>query len=504
MTIKRLLAILLSIVCFVGVDAQNLLDLSTMTLESSWCMPGFQGSALTNVATWQDEQLVVTVPGNCTAQWQCQVKMQTNGLVLDSKKYYQFSCRMNTNKAVSNVTVKLFHNGEPVLSQKNNHSLVVGDNEIANPVFQGGDIATGIIVFDFGYASKGTVITVTDMELKEVEGGNTGNTGYTEEPSDEDYHLVWNADFTGSTLPSNWNIEVNGNGGGNNELQYYCEKGVSIARNPLDHKMCLVLTATKEDYKGKTCTSGRVNSLGKTYFQYGKIEARIWFPKTANGLWPAFWMMGNDFPQVGWPACGETDIIELGHSNGYKNNIQERYFNGASHWGPRSDQHYQYANSITNPYSVEDGFHIITCIWTPTKVAMYVDKDAHPEAGPYYEMGQAYSTEQTSPGYYFNKPNFIIFNLAVGGNFPGIWNINNVTALSNGPRSMYVDWVRVYQRGDEGESFYSTVASEDIETDASAIECVKESTAARKQLHNGSLYIVRGDAMYDVMGAIYK
>lgn len=492
---KHLLTILTAVLLATTMQAQNLFNAATTTMES-WCMPGWQGAAQTNVATWNNGTVVVTVPGNCNERWQCQVKLHTQGIVLNSAKVYQLSCNMHATKAVNNVTVKLFDDNG--ISEKNSHVLAAGDNTIANPVFSGGDTGNGIIVFDFGYATQGTVITVTNIELKETENTGSGPIG---EPDDEGYQLVWNADFATNTIPSNWNIEVNGDGGGNNELQYYCQKGVSVGTDPVEHKHCLILTATKENYQGKGCTSGRVNSKGNTYFKYGKIEARIWFPKTANGLWPAFWMMGNDFDLegVGWPACGETDIIELGHSNGFGNNTQERYFNGASHWGPKWDLHYQYANSITNPYSVEDGFHIFTCIWTPTKVAMYVDKDSHPGVAPYYEMGQAYSTETTNPGYYFNKANFIIFNLAVGGNFPGIFNINNVTALSNGPKSMYIDWVRVYQRGDEGESFFSNVPSEAIEA-AAAVENTVETEKAHKQLHNGSLIIVRGDARYDVLG----
>lgn len=146
----------------------------------------------------------------------------------------------------------------------------------------------------------------------------------------DEYTLVWNEDFTDNTLDrAVWNIEVNGDGGGNNELQYYCEKGVTLGTEPETGKKCLILTATKEDYKGKKCTSGRVNTKNNLYYTFGKIEARIKFPKTADGLWPAFWQMGNNFDQVGWPRCGETDIIELGNANGIKNGTQERFFNGA-------------------------------------------------------------------------------------------------------------------------------------------------------------------------------
>lgn len=474
--------------------AANLFDPSTTTIES-WSMPGWQGEANTNVATYNNGTVVVNVPGDCSAQWQCQVKLHTQGIVLDASKTYEFSCKMNASRDVSLVTVKVFDDSP--LTEVNSHALKSGDNTIANPVFQGGNIGNGIIVFDFGYAAQGTRITISNIVLQEKQSAPGSDP---EEPGKDGYALVWNADFTGSSLPSNWNIEVNGDGGGNNELQYYCEKAVSLGADPLEGKHCLILTATKEDYQGKKCTSGRVNSKGHTYFQYGKVEARIWFPKTANGLWPAFWMMGNDFDRVGWPACGETDIIELGHSNGFSGNKQERYFNGASHWGPKWDQHYQHANSITYDYSVEDGFHLFTCIWTPEKVSMYVDLDKFPSAKPYYELSQPYSTETNSPGYYFNKPNFIIFNLAVGGNFPGIYDINKVTALSNGPQKMYVDWLRVYQRGDQGESFYAAAQSDAIETAPTALESIELEVQPTKLIQNGRLIIMRGEAAYDVMG----
>ena len=316
----------------------------------------------------------------------------------------------------------------------------------------------------------------------------------------DNYKLVWNADFTSSTLPTNWNIEVNYAGGGNDELQYYCEKAVSLGKDPKEGKHCLILTATKESYPPRECTSGRVNTLEHTYFQYGKIEARIWFPKTANGLWPAFWMMGNDYNQVGWPACGETDIIELGNSGGFNGN-QERYFNGASHWGPDWQTHYQHANAIYNSYSVEDGFHIFTCIWTPENISMYVDRDAHPSADPYYQISIPLSTEDNAPGKYFHKPNFVIFNLAIGGNFPQIWDINGITALANGPRSMYVDWVRIYQRGDVGESFYSDVPSESLEDVTSILDAVQNGTdTSTKILRDGQLFVQVGEHIYTITG----
>ena len=145
-----------------------------------------------------------------------------------------------------------------------------------------------------------------------------------------DYRLVWSDEFNANVLNANvWNIEVNGNGGGNNELQYYRAENVSVGSEPSTGKGCLILTARKENYAGKNATSGRITSQNNVTFTHGMIEASIKMPHTANGLWPAFWMMGNDISTVGWPACGEIDILEMGHATGIANGTQDRYFNGA-------------------------------------------------------------------------------------------------------------------------------------------------------------------------------
>lgn len=272
------------------------------------------------------------------------------------------------------------------------------------------------------------------------------------------YRVVWQDLFDAAELNGDrWTIEVNGDGGGNNELQYYTDRPENVRLgDDGEGNGCLILTARKENYSGKTCTSGRVISKNKIAFKHGKVEAAIKLPTTANGLWPAFWMMGNDFDQVGWPACGETDIMEFGHADGIKAGTQDRYFNGACHWGPAWNDHRQYARNRTNSYSLQDGeFHIYTCIWDEQRIAMYVDLDRNPDDTPYYEVA---IQEGTDPWAYLHKENFILFNLAVGGNFPGIYNINDVTALNEGngyEQSMYVNYVKIYQRGtaDESQSF---------------------------------------------------
>ena len=135
---------------------------------------------------------------------------------------------------------------------------------------------------------------------------------------------------------------------------------------------------------------------------------------------------------------------------------------------------------------------------------MYVDRDAHPNAAPYYKLSIPASNDAYAPGKYFHKPNFIIFNLAIGGNFPGIYNINEITALAQGSRSMYIDWVRIYQRGDAGESFSSTVASEQLEEMLTSTENIQTAAPATKLLRDGQLLIRRADTLYDIQGNIIQ
>ena len=320
----------------------------------------------------------------------------------------------------------------------------------------------------------------------------------------QDYQLVWNEDFTDATLDSQvWNIEVNADGGGNNELQYYCADGVSLGIEPTTGKKCLILTAAKQSAGGRDCTSGRVNTKGKMYYTFGKIEARIKFPQTANGLWPAFWQMGNNYDQVGWPRCGETDLIELGHQNAFANGTQDRYFNGAMHVGRRWDQVWSEANSVTWDYSVEDTFHIVSMIWTPNSIDMYMD---HVETPYFHADLEPNEDADYNRQLVFGKPNFIIANLAVGGNFPQIWDMNGITALANGSRSMYIDWIRIYQKGDEKETFHCASASDAIEAERTEnnLSPTLPSREGEKVLRNGQFLIRRGEHTYTLTGQIVE
>ena len=299
-----------------------------------------------------------------------------------------------------------------------------------------------------------------------------------------EWQLVWSDEFDGETLnTAYWNVEDNARGGGNAELQYYAPKNVTIERHPVSGESCLVLNAQREEYGNRPCTSARLNTQDKVTVCYGKVEARIAFPYTANGLWPAFWMLGNNLAtdlgdnddvdkrmaelekegRVVWPKCGEIDICEMGHHYGIENGIQDRYFNGACHWG-ESFNNGAYPNVgqfHTWDYPVQGDFHLFTLIWTEDSIAMYLDQDRYPDAEPYFQLSLR-GKDLNEPGHYFNHPFYLVLNLSVGGFFPNMPaaekypaviplddpSFQRVTALPEDgtPVKMYVDYIRVYKK----------------------------------------------------------
>ncbi|HCK24047.1 MAG TPA: 1,3-beta-glucanase, partial [Bacteroides graminisolvens] len=144
-------------------------------------------------------------------------------------------------------------------------------------------------------------------------------------PNEQQEKTVFKEEFD-SFNANVWTKEVHETGWTNQELQAYDEAHVSVGKD--DGKSVLILTAER---KGNKIISGRVNSKGKKSFKYGRIEASIKIPKTANGLWPAFWMMGdNNKP---WPQCGEIDIMEMGEHGGIASGTTETQVNTAIHYG---------------------------------------------------------------------------------------------------------------------------------------------------------------------------
>lgn len=246
------------------------------------------------------------------------------------------------------------------------------------------------------------------------------------------WKLVWSQEFDGSEIDRNvWNFEIgNGHtkeipGWGNNELEYYTDGENAYIQNGI-----LVIEARKENrsdaYGTYNYTSSRMTTQGKFEVKYGRIEVRAKFPY-GKGLWPAVWMLGTDIGSVGWPNCGEIDIVEfLGH--------EPTKVHGTVH-GPG----YSGGNSISASYELTDpdfteDFHTFGIIWDEEKIDFYVDGYVYHTVSKMYVLNRGYS-------WVFDKPFFIIVNLAVGGNWPGYPDEN-----TQFPAKMYIDYIRVWQK----------------------------------------------------------
>ena len=254
------------------------------------------------------------------------------------------------------------------------------------------------------------------------------------------YQLVWEEEFEGNTLDlSVWNIEVNGSGGGNQELQYYTDR----PQNLRVQNGKLEIQALKESYSNpdgknqKNYTSARINTYDKKYFKYGKIEARISFP-AGKGTWPAFWMLGNDYRQNIWPKCGEIDIIEHVGSN-------PRMLSFAVHTPAKNTSHNWYAQKYVD--NVENNYHVYGIEWQEEE-SYGCDKILFTYDGEVCATIME-DVDHLDENFYwpFNKEHFIILNLAIGGKMGG--EVDD--SIFNQDVIMYVDWVRVYQRAEINE-----------------------------------------------------
>jgi beta-glucanase (GH16 family) len=244
-------------------------------------------------------------------------------------------------------------------------------------------------------------------------------------------HLVWSDEFNGpaGSGPDSgkWVHDTGGGGFGNNELEYHT---TSTRNAGLDGNGHLVITARKENPAGYACwygpcqyTSGRLNTSGRLSVQYGHLQAAIQLPR-GPGIWPAFWALGTNVGTVGWPRCGEIDIME--------NSGREPGRNRGSLHGPG----YSGGNAITGTYSLgsgqafADGFHVFAVDWSPNLVRFSVDGDVYESRTP---------ADTNDAAWVFNHPFFLVLDVAVGGFFAG-----PPDTSSTYPQRMVVDYVRVY------------------------------------------------------------
>jgi len=236
--------------------------------------------------------------------------------------------------------------------------------------------------------------------------------------------LIWSDEFNGPRGsppdPAKWVYDLGGGGWGNQELEVYTD---SRGNSYLDGHGHLVIEALESG--PRKFTSARLKTQGKFSFPYGRVEARIRIPY-GQGIWPAFWMLGDDIERTGWPTCGEIDIMEnIGR--------EPDTVHGTVH-GPG----YSGAHGIGEPFRMEKGrfadhYHIYAVSWEPERIDFLVDGHAYHTVTP--------ASLPAGARWVYDHPFFLLLNVAVGGSWP-----HNPDSTSVFPQKMLVDYVRVYTR----------------------------------------------------------
>lgn len=256
-----------------------------------------------------------------------------------------------------------------------------------------------------------------------VDNTSTPDNGFKSPAKRNGWNLIWTDEFSeGRIDTSKWSHEVNGDGGGNNELQYYT---ASKANSYIIENKYLVIKAIKQNYKGKFYTSGRLRTKQKADWTYGRFDIRAKIP-VQQGVWPAIWMLPTDYVYGSWPQSGEIDIMEsIGH--------QPKTVYGTIHFGEPwpKNKHVGDTTFLQNG-DLSTAFHVFSVEWEPNEIRWYVDDVLYSTKKP----------SDTEPHRWPFDQNFhMILNLAIGGDWPGQPDEN--TAF---PKYMYVDYVRVFKK----------------------------------------------------------
>ncbi len=236
--------------------------------------------------------------------------------------------------------------------------------------------------------------------------------------------LIWQDEFEGEELdPEKWVKEIGGHGWGNNEYQFYTDRPENVRLEDGN----LVIEARDEFFIRRHYTSGRIKTQGLFTFTYGRVEARMRLPY-GQGIWPAFWMLGDNIEEDGWPLCGEIDIMEhIGR--------EPRRVYGTVH-GPGYSGSGGIGHFTTVPEgSLSEEFHTFAIEWEPEEIRWYLDDEQFFKLTP----------DQVSKEWVFDHPFFILINMAVGGYWPGYPDESTVF-----PQFLTVDYVRIYQRTGSG------------------------------------------------------
>jgi beta-glucanase (GH16 family) len=243
--------------------------------------------------------------------------------------------------------------------------------------------------------------------------------GYITPSSYPGWNLVWEDDFKQGIDPANWKFQFGDSGWGNNEWQHYTDR----PQNAFVSEGVLVIEARKENFNGSDYTSARMITAGLKEFQYGRVDIRAKLPE-GKGIWPALWMLGSDFWTTGWPGCGEIDIMEIIGS-------EPSRLHGTVHWD-NGGSYASYGNHTDLPSGKKfsDEFHVFSLIWDEEQIRWLLD-DVQFNAIDIRPSGLSE----------FHQPYFFLFNVAVGGNWPGY--PDNTTVF---PQRMMVDYIRVFQK----------------------------------------------------------
>ena len=305
--------------------------------------------------------------------------------------------RANTTSAKIDITVT----GDSLRKENQYFYIQLGD--IKNAVFK---ISKG----------KGTIINENGPYLP------VDNNGYITPPLYAGYQLAWSDEFDSTGVNTNtWNFELGNNSGwGNNELENYTGR----IQNAFVSKGSLIIEARRENSTNSQYTSARMTTQGKKSFEFGRIDIRAKLP-VGKGIWPALWMLGDNISSAGWPACGEMDIMEVvGH--------EPNKLYGTFHFGSSPATHDSYGNSYVLPSGTFDQqFHVFSLLWEQDAIKILVDDQVFVSA----------STSNINPIYPFNNSFFFVFNVAVGGNWPGSPDSSTIF-----PQRMFVDYVRVFKK----------------------------------------------------------
>ncbi|MED5309576.1 MAG: family 16 glycosylhydrolase, partial [Pseudomonadota bacterium] len=299
-------------------------------------------------------------------------------------------------------------------------------------------VNTGIVIWASQYTN--TIFQIDNIRWEDTDGGEEpvdpvggddgwiipNYAGHISPSNYDDYELVWADEFDGSEINTdNWSFDVGGWGWGNNERQFH------TSRNAYVKDGMLVIRAQEEEYGGNPYTSSRLKTQGKQNFLYGRIDIRARLPE-GQGMWPALWMLGSNFSEVSWPKSGEIDIMEMvGGSN------REYTVHGTAHWNngginaDYSPAYYGGSKTKTDGKTLADQFHVFSIVWTRDSIIWYLD-DVQ------YHIMALNNSADLAP---FRKEFFFIFNIAVGGNWPGYPDSTTVF-----PQRMVVDYVRVFQQ----------------------------------------------------------